>query len=244
MQQIELDILSMNIWSDKYLQKERTQWLIQYIEKTNPDIICLQEVTNNNIIDLVLMFKKQGYQYRISNEKRHVFEVIACKWKIQDWKFQKFSTSAHDNGMLYCDIGANDNIITIASGNIDTSNKGNEQLQCALNFLANKNHYIIYGCTSHLQNEQYIFKNQRWLDAWINAGKNKLYEHTVDFTKNNNVIEKLTTRPDRIFIQGECNIYKYELVGTLPICSTSFTSTLKTHPSTHFGITCRINFHL
>lgn len=41
----ELRVLTWNIWFDQKYQRERTGSLLQTIEKENPDILCLQEVT-------------------------------------------------------------------------------------------------------------------------------------------------------------------------------------------------------
>jgi len=241
MTEIQFEVTCMNIWKEKYLLQQRTEWIIHnIIESIQPDILLLQEVTNENVIDIIQALKEKKYQYRVSNEKRHVFEIIASKWNIIEFRFQKFSTSNLNNGILYCDIQVYNHRVTLASGNIDENLNGNEQLNCALNFLSNHNKYIIYGVSSHLGNELYPFKNERWKDAWVLSGKNKLNEYTYDFDKNINLTKNRKSRPDRIFTQGTNNIYKYELIGTLPICSSTPTSKLKVQPSTHFGIHCRI----
>jgi hypothetical protein len=231
---MQIEIISMNIWNNKFMYKERTDWVIKNIIKKKPDIIFLQEVSNHTVVELSSALKKCEYEYRISNEKRSVFEIIACRWKIDDWKFQRFSTSSQQNGILYCDISIHDTRFTLATGSIDESHDiGYEQLQCALNYLSNHNINILFGVHTHCKNELYKFKNERWTDAWEKAGKNKLHEYTLDFHRNKNVTTTLQTRPDRVFIQSNYIISKFELLGTLPIVTSG---KIQTHPSLYFGL--------
>lgn len=230
----QIEIMSMNVWNDKFLYKERTEWVIKNIIKKKPDIIFLQEVNHYNVVEFTQALKKYEYEYRVSSEKRSVFEIIACRWKIEDWKFQRFSTSTQKNGILYCDILIHDTLFTLATGCIDENlDIGYEQLQCALNYLSNHNVHIIYGVHTHCKNELYRFKNERWTDVWEHAGKNKLQEYTLDFHRNKNVTTEQQTRPDRVFMQSNYTVSKFELIGTLPIINTGNT---QTHPSYYFGL--------
>ena len=229
-----IEIISMNVWNDKFLYKERTEWFIKNIIKKKPDIIFLQEVNHYNVVEFTQALKKYGYEYRVSSEKRDVFEIIACRWKIETWKFQRFSTSSRKNGILLCDILVHDKRITLATGCIDNSpDVGYEQLQCALNFLSNYNTHIIYGVHTHCKNELYKFKNERWTDVWEYSGKNKLQEYSLDFHRNKNVTIHEQSRPDRVFMQTNYTVYKFELIGTVPIIQSGKT---QTHPSYFFGL--------
>lgn len=241
---IMLTVVSFNVWADSFLKPERTKWIFKHILKERPDVILFQEVSNSNVLEITKKLRKLNYQYKVANESRNVYELICSRWPIVDHKFNRFSTSAQGRGVLWADIKINDNVVTVASSQLDQgldeTQKRIGQLDCVLKFLANRHHTSIVGCdTGFKRGENYDTRGTRWQDSWITAGKNKLAQYTYDFNRNKNVTEQVHTRPDRIYYQGDFIDPDYELIGTMGSCGTA-----KVHPSNHFGIklNIRLNF--
>lgn len=237
---VYLKIVSFNIWDNKFLKTERLEWFYKHIIKNRPDIILFQKVTKENAIFLSKKLLKYKYNYKISSECRNSFELIAARWPIQSFKFNRYSTSQESNGILWAVITVNDQEIVIASSKLDQASTAKKygQLDCALKSLANRSKNCIFGCDTSLQlDEKYtIFNN--WNDAWEATGKNELYSTTYDI-KNKNVTEDSCTRQDRIYYRGAFKNAMFELIGTEPSCP--FGKEM-VQPSTHFGLLLRLEF--
>ena len=231
-----LKVVSFNLWSDPFAKNERTEWVYTHIIKEKPDIIFFQEVSNSNVLELTKKLRKHNYQYKVVSEGRTVYEMICTKWNIANHKFNRYSTSKTGRGLLWADLKINGSIVTIASTQLDQdagdTKKRLGQLDCILNFLANHHHTTIIGCDTGFIKENYNLSGTNWKDAWVSSGK-KLPQYTYDSNCNKNIASRLQTRPDRIYYQGGLTDVSYELVGTAETCGS-----IKTNPSTHFGIWC------
>nr|QBK87103.1 MAG: endonuclease/exonuclease/phosphatase family protein [Marseillevirus LCMAC201] len=229
-----LKVVSFNLWSDPFLKNERTEWVYTHIIKEKPDIILFQEVSNSNVLELTKKLRKYNYQYKVVSEGRTVYEMICSKWQITNHKFNRYSTSKTNRGLLWADLRINGSIVTVASTQLDQGTgeiqKRLGQLDCILKSLANLHHTTIIGCDTGFIKENYNLSH--WKDAWVSTGK-KVPQYTYDSKRNKNITKNIQTRPDRIYYQGGITDPIYELIGTAECCGL-----LNANPSTHFGICC------
>jgi hypothetical protein len=240
MNNITLNIVSFNIWNDPYYQKERLKWIKENILKNKYDIILFQEVNNNIILELTKKLRKLNYNYKISNNKRNTYEIICSIYPIINYKFQKFSNSNTNKGLLWITIRINNKNILIANTQLEqTSNTliSENQLKCVFNFLSQMNNInnIILGCDiGKLSN---ISIDNKWNDAWITNGKNKYEQYTYNSYINKNIIllknKHKQIRSDRIYYTGNFIEPELRFIGTIPINNNIY-------PSTHFGLHLKI----
>jgi hypothetical protein len=228
---MNITLISFNVWQEPILKKERTEWIYENILKNKPDIILLQEVTNSILLEFVSELRNSNYQYKISNSNRKVYEIICSRRPILNYNFKRFSTSKSGKGIMWVDIKLNSETITVASAQLEQGeenyNKRIGQLSCILNFLAEKRK-VILGCDTGLLKDDHFDGNivrDEWRDAWIDGGKNKFAQYTID--SNRNTYAKTQARPDRIYYLGFTQKEStFELIGTNETKP----------PSMHFGL--------
>lgn len=225
-----INLVNFNLWADPFLQQERLNWFINTILKSTPDIVYLQGVTKETIIPLSKALQERKYTFVTNTQERLSFEVLATRWKIGDWKFNKFSTSKRKAGLLWGYIEINDKKLGLATSelDVDTSNVG--QVNCSLGFLSEKFDNCIVGMDTHLKQSE--FPIAKWQDAWVTTGANPFCKFTLDYKRNNNLYEKVQLRSSRLFYKGELKPIAFNLFGTEKVCG----QTKKMNPSAHFGL--------
>ena len=212
-----LHIIDFNVWHHDLYRKERLEWLIKMIKERLPEVLILQEVNNPIILDLTNELRYLGYQYKISEPHKGVYELLASRYIISNYKFNRYSNSPIGNGVLWADIKVHDEIVTIASTQLDNSPKRREQLKCILNYFKTRQNPVIIGCdTKNPKGERLDIDESYWYDVWKMAGRNKYSRFTVDYQRNNNVDDGVQYRPDRVYVNryfDKHHIYQ-NLIGT------------------------------
>lgn len=226
-----INLVTFNMWDDPYLRKERLEWFINTILKSKPDILFLQGVTKFNILHLSEALVGNNYIFITNTQDRSSFEVIATRWKIGDWKFNKFSTTKSNTGLLWGYIEIDNKRVALATSQLDYDRSNIGQLNCALKFLNEKFDHCITGIDTRISGEDLQLPSD-WNDAWIATGKNDFCKFTLDYKRNTNLYQKEELRSDRIFYKGGLKPIAFNLFGTDKVCGT----TKKTQPSNHFGL--------
>jgi len=183
---------SISIISFNSVPEKSLKWLSKCIHTENPYIALFQGVTNQTVMPIIAKLRKYSYQYKVSNDKRKVYEIIACKRPIVDSIFKRFSTSKTGKGILWANILIDDQTITLASTSLEQGDEliGMGQLDCITEFFDKQGQTII-ACDTGFKGKY----ETEWNDAWHSAGKNSLAQYTVEDGS-------LRYRPDRIYYNG------------------------------------------
>ncbi len=205
-------VISFNLQSTT---EKQTKWISNHILTKKPDVILFQEVNNGILLKLVEKLRNHSYHYKIANERRKTYELIASRWPITNHSFKRYSTSRRGHGILWANLNIFNDVITVASTQLDQENihKRIGQLDCILDFFAERGNSTIIGCdTGFLRRENYNLEGTDWNDAWWDAGRNKFAQYTIDCNRNKNT--QMQARPDRIYYIGEFDEPTFELIGT------------------------------
>ena len=207
-----ITVISFNLQSTTGKQNK---WISNHILTEKPDVLLFQEVNNAILLKLVKRLRKLNYYYKIANERRRTYELVASRWPIAKHSFKRYSTSRKGHGVLWADLNIFNDVITVASSQLDQENvsKRTGQLACILDFFTKRGNSTIIGCdTGFLKGENYNLKNPYWEDAWWNTGRNKYAQYTIDCNRNKNT--QMQARPDRIYYIGEFGEPTFDFVGT------------------------------
>ena len=251
-----LSILTYNIWfGDPILENssfptdnERFRGIIKLLLKFKPDIICLQEVTQEAFHLLFANKRLQKlYNFNIQYFRRTYGELILCKYKIVDSKIIKFNNTMMDRDLNLIKIKVNNidtNIITAhlesVFSNYHSHIKINQYKHILTKFKNTKNS-IFVGDTNLLNHEESkinsLTKKYNWNDGWIKDGSKLNKKYSYDYKYNMYVKmknKKHQSRFDRVIYKTDNLILKsFDFIGKKKLIE-KYNN--KYQLSDHFGI--------
>ena len=242
-----LSFLSMNLWNDKENRPERLQHFFDLVSQYNPDIICLQEVTN--LILAKILRQKWAKMYFASTKKikdRACGEVIFSKFPISLSESFPFRQTAAGNCINITHINIPLNYVLPTPGEEDVtgdtitivncqfeklkpfSDMRKEQFRSIVNLLCKRSCVFLLSDTNFTDEDlDTLDVPSPWKDVWIEMGSPDDYKFTYDSTKNIYINGHYQYRYDRAIYKSPYWIADYfETVG------------LDNLASSHFGIYC------
>jgi len=242
-----ISLLSLNLWNDKETRPERLQNFFDLVCNCDPDIICLQEVTN--LVLTKILRQKWAKVYFASTKKireRICGEVILSKFPISLCETFPFRQTAAGNCINITHINiplgyilptpGEENLvgdcIAIINCQLEKlkpfSEMRKEQFRSLVNLMCRQTCVFIVGDTNftdeHLDSLDIPVP---YRDVWYEMGEQNEHQFTYDSTKNRYIHGNCQYRYDRAIYKSPywCADY-FELVG------------VDTVASTHFGIYC------
>lgn len=261
--------MSYNIWFNNFLQFERLESLIEHINNSNPDVICLQEV--RPFIYEILKNKLINYQYSFPNKLNHNYGCVTfSKYPMKKCTRYAFKNSNMGRELILTKIdypinnNDNNNII-VANTHFESEFKKNnvkkkDQIKETfdiLNKLYDTHHNVIFCADTNIikHDEEYWnsvwFNNSsEWLDAYITLHNNSYNNScknnfTYDGKLNPYIKSKNRNRFDRILLRTDiCNLIEFEMIGNYIDKQVDNYDdnrvNSKITPSDHFGISIKI----
>ncbi|QKF94141.1 endonuclease/exonuclease/phosphatase [Fadolivirus algeromassiliense] len=256
-----ITICSYNIWFDETLSLERTVGLIELLNQTKPDVICLQEVKPNIYQLLITLLNDYRYHFPKKISKSYGC-VTFSKYPISKCLEFEYKNSSMGRSLIITKIDypyhtiSDDGVsvdkvdIVIGNSHFESLFKRNtinevkiEQYRIArelLEKLYNEYHNVILCSDTNVMaheeskfNEQYI--DNSWYDSWICKGS-ALNKYTYDTDANVNLNIRLSkfkckSRIDRILFK--CDNCFIEEFNMLKGTSEIL------EPSDHFGVSSK-----
>lgn len=212
----KLSTLSYNIWNNPKDRQKRLDQLCLNITVSQPDVILLQEVTNATVLDVIKTLKLCDYNYQISNNNnRTIFEIVASKRPIEQFKFSRYSNSITNRGVLWADIKVGPKTVTIVSTQLEQldQRKAMAQIKCLLKFASTKDNVVLACDIGSLEK---LPLPEGWKDSWVVGGQNKFAQYTIDPERNKYIDGNEHYRSDRILLLGGLTNVDFSLVDTGP----------------------------
>jgi endonuclease/exonuclease/phosphatase family metal-dependent hydrolase len=190
-----LKIATYNIWNNDFLFRERITAICEAIYKVQADVICLQEVRNDKIIDIV--------------------KTIAEYANYPFFTFQAYPDCT-DEGLAILSKFELYKVESIWKTNTDVTN------YCAIRTLIDYNERYIGITNLHLnwRSEEVRLKQLKEVDSWINLNSDSTYLEIMcgDFNDvpNSNVYEFLINsgwKNTLKFPENKNNTYTFDLVN-------------------------------
>lgn len=241
-----LTLLSINVWGnvDRIRHHtasthipQRMRSILTTIETIQPDVLCLQEVQDQEAAVLHPQLCAQGYLVADANRRSVVTYVHSVHIRL-DWS--EYSEQPVRIETLCLTHKATSLQLSIANvhlpcGKQSASLRLLALQQSVLGLQAMQKPWVLAGDTN-LTFEQNVDVEQllphHVQDAWIAAGSPMNMRATYDYTKNTNLAcVKVGERFDRAFF--DCS--KLKLVDFKLVCTDVVPET-KVHPSDHFGL--------
>ncbi|KAL4480338.1 hypothetical protein ABPG74_020854 [Tetrahymena malaccensis] len=241
----KLKFISYNIWFDQHNFIERSTELKKIFLNYDPDFICLQEVTQNFLIQLA-QDEQICQKYYFSSPFIKYYDVLILSKYPISFKSKLFPSQMNRN-LLFGEINVNNRKIVIGNTHLESlkynDNYRREQLKIIKELLSNYDESIFMGDfnMSKQQEEQNIPEN--YIDIWKNLHPNE-EGHTMQASK-----KFPSTRFDRILLRQSAywNPSHIEIIGKDPI--PYYYNHQKQHlyeivtPSDHYGLYAEIAFN-
>jgi len=244
---MNITILNYNIWFDTTTRSHRIKALINIIKLYNPDVICLQEVTQYTYD---ILYESFCNSYNMFPNKIENYDcLILSKFKIIEYHNQKFNNTSMDRKLHHIVIEHNNTNIIIATTHFESEfkyknfNKIDQyhEAQYLLNKLTKLTPYVIFcSDTNILSHEECdFFKNdKKWLDSWSTCGSDKNIEYTYDTINNTNLKFKCSDKT----IQSRIDRIIYHNHNLIPSDYRLIKKIDNIEPSDHYGIF--LNFYV
>lgn len=253
-----ITICSYNIWFDETLSLERTIGLIELLNHTKPDVICLQEVKPN--IYQLLITLLNDYRYHFPKKINRAYGCVTfSKYPISKCLEYDYKNTLMGRSLIVTKIDypyhtlSDDGVsvdkvdIVIANSHFESLfkkiciNEGKIEQYMEARELLEKlylsyNNVILCADTNVMSHEEQKFDEQfidnKWIDSWTVKGSN-LNKYTYDTETNIHLNMrlskfKLKSRIDRIVFK--CDNCFIEEFNTLKGMDGII------EPSDHFGV--------
>lgn len=234
-----ISVLNYNIWFSEENRTERTISLLNTIDTHNPDIICLQEVTQPVYEHLKQSLNLYPYFYPSNNISAYDCAIFS-KHKFTNIKVHPFNNSIMGRKLITVNIDINDHQLVIATAHFESLFKQNnkqkiEQYDFTHDILKQFNNIPVILCadTNLMAHEEnlYLTKHNMWNDCWIIDGKNKDKEYTYDTSTNDNLVTRnihhIQSRIDRITYNDKLTMINFNMIKG---------SDFYIEPSDHYGV--------
>lgn len=259
----QISFISYNVWFEPVNWRNRLNALFDIFNSYSPDFICLQEVTEGFLRDLINKdFIRDNYYF--SGNFQGGYDVLMLSKYKTNFYAKNFLSSSMGRKLLlteinYCIGGDNTNsdndiqnkenknyenffIGTSHFESLNNHNKRKEQLEISFKMLDHADNALLMGDfnfdSSWTQEEKNI--NDKYKDCW--------FEHQKMYNLKDE--ERFTMpasghfppwRPDRILYRGKANgsfnfeLDFFEILGKNPIEQDNENNHVKT-PSDHYGL--------
>lgn len=249
-EECRLSVLTLNLWHDKEDRTERLQAFLDLVTQYNPDIICLQEVTN---LVLQKILRQKWAKLYFSSEKkirdRPCGEVILSKFPISLRESFPFKQTAAGNMINIVHINIPLNYVLPTPGEEDItgdritvincqleklphfSDMRKEQFRSIVNLLCRQSCVFFFGDTNFTDKDTDTLDiPSPWKDVWLELGAPTDYQFTIDSTKNTYLSGFQQARFDRAIYKSPYWAADYiETVGMDQLVSN------------HFGLYCEFS---
>jgi len=239
-----LTFMSYNVWFENVNWKNRLKSLFDIFQSYSPDFICLQEVTEPFLKELINKeFIRENYCF--SGNFRGGYDVlILSKFNVNF--FSMAFESRMGRNLLLTEINHSfDNInysnIIIATSHFESLNNAKlrkQQLETSFEILNNSETAFLMGdfnFDSSWKNEE-VNIDKNFNDCWFNfRDKNNLNdEDRYTMPKSNHFP---AWRPDRILYKNDkfLELEYFEIIGNNQIEQDEYNNVVKT-PSDHYGL--------
>lgn len=213
-----MKIATYNIWNSESGMPERNQYLINEIKKEAADIICLQEVKNNQQAELIA--RQAKYDFMFFDNYNHENEGLCI---LSHFPFHQQVSLLENINVIYISVLVKEKIIGIVNLHLpwDSAISRENQIVAAISRLENEkwNYTFIIGdfnCSDSSDVQRYLLGECTIRDTEANPCfydmaesyselTNTKVEATLDFRENprfkRNTIEK-NQRFDRILLRN------------------------------------------
>jgi tyrosyl-DNA phosphodiesterase 2 len=244
-----LSFISYNVWFENVNWKNRLDSLFNIFKQYSPDFICLQEVTDQFLKELIKEeFIKENYFFS-GNFQGGYDVLILSKYNTNFFNLKFDKNTKMGRNLLLMEIihsfdNKNLNNILIATSHFESLNSEEyrkRQLKDSFEILNFSECAFLMGdfnFDSSWKNEE-VNIDSKFNDCWfLHKEKNKLNDNERFTMPANNYFS--AWRPDRIlFKNGKnenfLNLDYFEILGKDPIKQDEFDNIVKT-PSDHYGL--------
>ncbi len=237
-----LSVATFNIWFDSYHQHRRQQAIFDILERENPDLIALQEVTSESL-ELIRRrsFFRRGFYISDIHGKRlgGYGNVVLSRHPVSKFALIPFA-SAMGRKLLLCEIRMGDRELAFGAVHLESQRpnrlRRESQLAHATDTLGTYEWAILAGdfnfCHRHPENEMIP---PEFCDAWpFLEPDHPGYTEDTAINKMRLMAKRKErqARFDRILSKGTLKPTAIKLLGTEPLSSDEPTL----FPSDHFGL--------
>ncbi|CAM2697093.1 unnamed protein product [Rotaria socialis] len=247
-------VVSYNIWFSEDYQPTRFNSLCDILNKSQAQIIGLQEMTKNILQQLSAQSFVQERYYlsdvdgRTFNGWYGVILLIDIRLHISNLNLINFPRSNMGRRLIFAEIKLDENeILRIGTVHLESLDNREERLRqldiCQKILSRSPGSYILMGDFNfHAHGQENIDqfdRLQQWIDAWTYLMGS--HNHGFTFDTEMNSMTKLhngkpnQSRYDRIILRSQTiTLTEIEILGNQPIASRGH---LNIFPSDHFGLT-------
>ena len=245
-----LKFITYNLWFNDYNWENRINEIISIIAKKDPDVICLQEVTDNfmNKLKNSEFIRNNYYITIIPDQLRSWYDIaILTKFACKAYMFP-FMSKMHRK-LLYITFYNKDNdLIKIGTTHLESMNNmytRDNQLKASYQFLENVDrdfyqkakYYFLLGDFNFTERENKYIINNGYKDYALEEMEktNKVVDH---FNTMKSMKGYPAWRPDRFTYKSYSNKLKvksFEIIGKEAMVKESFFNPIGT-PSDHYGL--------
>lgn len=211
-----LTVMSWNVYFDDISDKTRYENIIKTILKTDPDIICLQEVTDQFINQLSNNRQLKKYTFNNIQGNKNYRNITLSKIKPIQSGIIKLSSNMNREAP-FIKIQLNHNPLSIINLHLDSMPNDTAlrivQLKQVLQYTKNKNQLLLCGDVNFGNHDkENIFVNTMFKDA-AKSDTTKTYDvdknHLARKTK---FIFEESRRLDRILTKGKITTSNYHVL--------------------------------
>jgi len=198
----KLVFMTYNIWFDEYKREIRFQALLDLIQRKDPDVIALQEVTPHVIGQLTSnKFIQDSYVISDPGDGSTVKPygvLLLTKFKIHSFGIVPLP-SKFNRMLFYFDVTINDQHCRIASAHFDSEKQASSmrgrQLDVVRNTLENFDLSVVMGDFNFYTNEEREMLLSHHLNGFMDLGKEfpigPTYDTTLILMKPRNFVSKI-----------------------------------------------------
>jgi len=227
---MNISLLTWNIWFDEYQKEHRAKILLKEIAEHNPDVIALQEVTQEalnvikNIKDYHIIGSPLTFRYDT---------IILSKYPVLNWSRYQLPQSNMGRNLLLGELAFPTATINVGTFHLESIFRNKQDEQVKINQLQyieaiTPINTILMGDTN-LKNTTSLETNM--IDIYEKIDKPKAYEFTYNGRTNKHILSNLMSRLDRIYVKENLRVERFYLMGE------------ETQPSDHYGVFTTIKYY-
>lgn len=251
-----ISMLTYNIWFDEFHMRERMKGIGKIIKELKPNIITLNEVTEENLS----LLKSQDWfaRYKLvppesQRDESPYFVITLTDMLIKKWKVYPFKNSDMGRKLLMVEVevplstgatvDSRSRVVpfTIATSHLESldfkTKEREQQLRKSVQMLSVNNNTCLMGDLNLEQKvDGEVILPKPWHDAWLSLSGNShengyTWDPTVnEMVKNLDKDSSTKDRFDRVFCKlSDFQVHSMKIVGTEQLSPGVF-------PSDHFGL--------
>lgn len=239
-----ISIFSFNLWHNKENRDKRFEKLCNLIKLYNPDIICLQEISNLILQKMLKMEWCKEYFTSINKieSNRPCGEIILSKFPMENKEHFPFKHTAAGNYINITDIHIPLNYmhplpgeeklsgdkLTIVNTQFEKLKTFTEvrkdQFNSLISFLLHQeNVFIVVDSNFTDEDNDTLSLPEPWRDAWLESGAPQDQQYTYHSEENKYINGYCKYRYDRVLYKTPYwKLSYFELIGKEELISTHF----------------------